>query len=182
MPTWKKLEENCKSFLSFQNISLKNFLATFALNFQPCFHKYHDKVCSEKEQCCLTKECGCFERGYCDKYCGCDLKKCKIRYYLMIWRLIRFRRKGCDCKSNCMGKKCPCYSLGLECDPDLCKCCFNTKDKFKTNNCTNQAVFFKKSKVSLLKSIEFFHNILDYKNWTIGSMSRSWSIQYRTNI
>jgi len=112
----------------------ENFKSTFAIDYQPCYHRHYDRTCTKEEQCCMDESCCCFQRGFCDKYCGCDLQKCKIR------------RKGCDCKSDCNGKKCPCHSLNAECDPDLCKCCFNTTTKGKTNNCQNQSIYFRKGK------------------------------------
>lgn len=69
-PNWKTLEQNVTG--------------TFAIDFQPCYHNHHNKITSEEEQHCMSSDCCCFERGYCDKYCGCDLKKCKIRFDIKI--------------------------------------------------------------------------------------------------
>jgi len=120
-------------FLNMKHLE-ENFKSTFAIDYQPCYHRHYDRACTKEEQCCMNESCCCFQRGFCDKYCGCDLQKCKIR------------RKGCDCKSGCNGKKCPCHSLNAECDPDLCKGCFNTTGKSKTNNCQNQSIYFRKGK------------------------------------
>ncbi len=107
-----------------------------ATDYKPCYHRYHDKACSEEEKSC-TENCACFKRGFCDKYCGCDPMKCKIR------------RKGCDCKGNCLINKCACFMTNAECDPDLCKGCFEriNGDKCKTNDCQNQMIYFNKRKL-----------------------------------
>lgn len=112
----------------------ENLKRAFGIEPHPCYHTHY--TCTEEEQNCMSEDCFCFKRGFCDKYCGCDLNKCKIR------------RKGCDCKSDCIGKKCPCHSINAECDPDLCKCCFNTREgSQQINSCQNQSIYFGKGKV-----------------------------------
>jgi len=83
----KNSKKIARVFISEFKLYFLIFLATFALNFQPCYHKYSDRICSEEEQCCMSEGCGCYHRGYCDKYCGCDPNKCKIRYrkFLLNW-------------------------------------------------------------------------------------------------
>ena len=65
-----------------------------------------------------TSHCPC--RGdvnFCEKFCGCDPKKCGNRF------------EGCHCKCGIVGgrrcstKQCPCMAAGRECDPDLCRTC-----------------------------------------------------------
>lgn len=65
-PNYKLLKENTKM--------------TYALEYQPCFHHFHNKEIPLENQCCSNESCPCFLRGFCDKYCGCDLDLCKIRF------------------------------------------------------------------------------------------------------
>ena len=46
-----------------------------------------------------------------------------------------------------MANNCPCHAINAECDPDLCKSCFNTKDRIKKGHCQNQMIYFSKKKV-----------------------------------
>ena len=49
----------------------------------------------------------CRKRGFCDNYCFCDPRKCKIQ------------RRGCDCKDDCSKNGCNCFKNSLECDQDV---------------------------------------------------------------
>ena len=66
------------NFHNMKNLE-ENFKRTFAIDYKPCYHSHYDKTCTEEEQSCMSEDCRCFQRGFCDKYCGCDLSKCKIR-------------------------------------------------------------------------------------------------------
>ncbi|KAK9917862.1 hypothetical protein WJX75_009030 [Coccomyxa subellipsoidea] len=56
-------------------------------------------------------ECSCAKsKNFCEKFCACG-PSCSIRFV------------GCDCKSGCRTKACPCFASGHECDPDACTAC-----------------------------------------------------------
>ncbi|TYH95970.1 hypothetical protein ES332_A12G144600v1 [Gossypium tomentosum] len=59
------------------------------------------------------KQCPCLNNGTCcEKYCGCS-KSCKNRF------------RGCHCaKRQCRSRQCPCFAVGRECDPDVCRNCW----------------------------------------------------------
>ena len=45
--------------------------------------------------------CPCLaSKNFCEKFCGCSTAKCGIRFV------------GCDCKSGCRSKACPCFAAG----------------------------------------------------------------------
>ena len=45
--------------------------------------------------------CPCLKsKNFCEKFCGCCPTKCGIRF------------QGCDCKSGCRSKTCPCFAAG----------------------------------------------------------------------
>ncbi|RMY82193.1 hypothetical protein D0861_08000 [Hortaea werneckii] len=80
--------------------------------FYPCHHP---------GQTCESAECSCFENMVpCEKTCSCSTD-CARRF------------KGCSCSTERLKKgqrlmcyedeRCVCYSLGRECDPDLCGSC-----------------------------------------------------------
>ncbi|KAI7222388.1 SET domain-containing protein [Hortaea werneckii] len=80
--------------------------------FYPCHHP---------GQTCEGAECSCFENMVpCEKTCSCSTE-CARRF------------KGCSCSTERLKKgqrlmcyedeRCVCYSLGRECDPDLCGSC-----------------------------------------------------------
>ncbi|GAB1734954.1 hypothetical protein NU219Hw_g31t1 [Hortaea werneckii] len=80
--------------------------------FYPCHHP---------GQTCESAECSCFENMVpCEKTCSCS-PDCARRF------------KGCSCSAERLKKgqrlmcyedeRCVCYSLGRECDPDLCGSC-----------------------------------------------------------
>ncbi|KAI6989414.1 SET domain-containing protein, partial [Hortaea werneckii] len=80
--------------------------------FYPCHHP---------GQTCEGAECSCFENMVpCEKTCSCSAE-CARRF------------KGCACSTERLKKgqrlmcyedeRCVCYSLGRECDPDLCGSC-----------------------------------------------------------
>ncbi|RMY12004.1 hypothetical protein D0868_02820 [Hortaea werneckii] len=80
--------------------------------FYPCHHP---------GQTCEGVECSCFENMVpCEKTCSCSAE-CARRF------------KGCSCSTERLKKgqrlmcyedeRCVCYSLGRECDPDLCGSC-----------------------------------------------------------
>jgi hypothetical protein len=73
--------------------------------------------CSCKGPC--HEGCPCFgDLNFCEKFCGCDPKKCNNRF------------PGCRCRDErgrrCLTKNCPCMAAGRECDPDLCGGCIPT--------------------------------------------------------
>lgn len=46
--------------------------------------------------------CPCLKsKNFCEKFCGCSPAKCGIRF------------QGCDCKSGCRSKTCPCFAAGV---------------------------------------------------------------------
>lgn len=54
--------------------------------------------------------CVCISKAnFCEVFCACG-PKCKNRY------------SGCRCNGNCGTKLCPCFTMGHECDADLCSC------------------------------------------------------------
>ncbi|EGR32789.1 SET domain protein [Ichthyophthirius multifiliis] len=72
----------------------------------------------------------CAERGFCDIYCGCDINDCKIR------------KKGCRCiNGKCKTNLCICFSLGMECDPEICNMCYGCEKK---NRCENNEYVYRK--------------------------------------
>jgi hypothetical protein len=55
--------------------------------------------------------------------------------------IIRSERPYCTCKrSNCLKKYCVCFTAGLSCDPDKCRC-VNCKDPHRTNSRVAQRPF-----------------------------------------
>lgn len=73
--------------------------------------------CSCEGPC--NEGCPCFgDVTFCEKFCGCDPKKCNNRF------------PGCRCRDErgrrCLTKNCPCMAAGRECDPDLCGGCIPT--------------------------------------------------------
>jgi hypothetical protein len=79
---------------------INNFIIALYLNYEPCFHK-GDEDCN--------KDCLCYNRGFCEKFCTCNKMTCKIRF------------QGCDCQGQCTTNQCNCKVQGRECDVDLCK-------------------------------------------------------------
>lgn len=70
--------------------------------------------CSHKGSCSDAK-CSCFKNGItCEKTCACAAS-CKRRY------------RGCTCAQEGIvcwdSKRCDCWNLNRECDPDLCASC-----------------------------------------------------------
>ena len=50
--------------------------------------------------------CPCLKsKNFCEKFCGCSPAKCGIRF------------QGCDCKSGCRSKTCPCFAAGTVSSP-----------------------------------------------------------------
>ena len=82
------------------------------LEYNPCTH-LGNVPCNEF--------CPCFERGFCEKFCACNKKLCKLLY------------DGCKCKGNCLTSSCPCKVNGRECDPDLCLKCSNVLSLCQNN-------------------------------------------------
>ncbi|GAU94907.1 hypothetical protein RvY_06606 [Ramazzottius varieornatus] len=72
--------------------------------------------------------CSCVDRGtFCERFCDCDAK-CENRF------------PGCKCTGDCRGKRCPCFVARRECDPELCKCAFeSSKDRCQ---CKNTPILF----------------------------------------
>jgi len=104
-------------------------------NYSPCDHP--GEVCSTQ-----TEGCNCINaENFCDKFCYCS-KDCKNRF------------PGCQCKSNCNSKHCPCYIAGRECDPDLCGKCnagdFDYIPHPETSKCKNIAMQRKLGKKLLI--------------------------------
>ena len=89
------------------------------------------RPCSHKGPCTPDNGCDCFKRGFCEKYCICK-GFCERQY------------PGCYCKRGmCLDKKCKCFANNRECDPDLCKCCYNYDlmtlyRRFTTNSITHK--------------------------------------------
>lgn len=70
------------------------------LHYSECIHD-HGELCT-------NSECGCFSRGFCEKFCLCPAD-CQLRY------------PGCSCKAgSCNTRLCSCYANKRECDADLC--------------------------------------------------------------
>eukprot|EP01017_Pseudomicrothorax_dubius_P051323 TRINITY_DN9859_c0_g1_i1.p1 TRINITY_DN9859_c0_g1~~TRINITY_DN9859_c0_g1_i1.p1 ORF type:complete len:432 (-),score=57.39 TRINITY_DN9859_c0_g1_i1:160-1455(-) len=93
-------------------------------DYKPCIHTFENG--GNPEHNCLDG-CECAERGFCEIYCNCHPKFCKIR------------KKGCACNGNCLGTKCVCFSLKRECEPSTCKCCFG-----EGSSCKNQYILDQK--------------------------------------
>ncbi|EAS01979.2 SET domain protein (macronuclear) [Tetrahymena thermophila SB210] len=89
-------------------------------SYQHCVHYRHNR----KPVDTSCKKCCCRKRGFCDQYCMCDPKKCKIY------------RFGCNCQDNCSKNTCICFKRNVECDPDICKSCFECKSKCNNNQIT----------------------------------------------
>ena len=82
-------------------IQVKNILKmTGPMHYGECFHSNGES--------CINSGCGCYSRGYCEKFCLCS-PSCPLRF------------TGCKCKAgSCHAKQCPCYDNKRECDEDLC--------------------------------------------------------------
>tara|TARA_B110000977_G_scaffold125247_2_gene160408 strand:+ start:3643 stop:7164 length:3522 start_codon:yes stop_codon:yes gene_type:complete len=67
--------------------------------------------------CCDPKgKCACIRDGnFCEKWCGCG-GNCGNDF------------PGCNCKTACNSRACPCVAADRECDPDLCKRCAHTSE------------------------------------------------------
>ncbi|KAL4442880.1 hypothetical protein ABPG74_010769 [Tetrahymena malaccensis] len=89
-------------------------------SYQHCVHYRHNSRPVDTS----CKKCCCRKRGFCDQYCMCDPKKCKIY------------RFGCNCQDNCSKNTCICFKRNVECDPDICKSCFECKSKCNNNQIT----------------------------------------------
>lgn len=92
------------------------------LPYLPCWHP--GKPCD--------RSCPCVENGlYCEKYCFCDVSCCN-------------RFAGCSCNSICDNTTCPCYQAMRECDPDVCRNCFDAEGDCR--RCRNNAIQFRRWK------------------------------------
>ena len=81
------------------------------LPYSPCSH-FGNQTC--------TENCICAKRGYCERFCKCNINLCKYAFH------------GCHCtKGDCNSSHCSCFLNSRECDPVLCKNCFKNKCKNK---------------------------------------------------
>jgi len=78
-----------------------------------------------------------------------------------IKNLNNHRRKGCDCKTDCLSSKCSCFLQNSECDPDLCQNCFHTNYSVKKGECKNNFIFFNLQKVEFFSQIIIFSILLN---------------------
>lgn len=88
---------------------------------------------------CTAKTCRCVENGVnCEKYCSCNHNR--VYSTRPDKRLpCNHAFQGCTCRSAiaCISNACVCYSYGRECDPDLCRACFDCRDNGGARSCRN---------------------------------------------
>eukprot|EP00803_Ostreobium_quekettii_P007770 evm.model.scf_79.12 EVM.evm.TU.scf_79.12 scf_79:100530-110053(-) len=86
----------------------KNLMLSKRANHNPSKSWPGYQPCNCEGQCDVN--CPCVQRGtWCEKFCACSTD-CTVRF------------PGCKCKGLCGTKRCPCQSVGRDCDPDRCKC------------------------------------------------------------
>ncbi|KAL4491391.1 hypothetical protein ABPG72_008047 [Tetrahymena utriculariae] len=107
-------QDECYGYTNVQNETQQDD------SYQHCVHYRHNS----KPVDTSCKKCCCRQRGFCDQYCMCDPKKCKIY------------RFGCNCQDNCSKNTCICFKRNIECDPEICKSCFECKSKCNNNQIT----------------------------------------------
>ncbi len=94
-------------------------------NYPYCLHYFIDRAADPRP--CTS--CPCNERGFCIPICSCP-PDCQLM------------NLGCKCpsKESCRTASCPCFAADLECDPEVCICCFNTHRTKKANRCANNEI------------------------------------------
>ncbi|EKG21255.1 hypothetical protein MPH_01398 [Macrophomina phaseolina MS6] len=100
--------------------------------------------CSHRGSCSDAK-CSCFKNGVtCEKTCACAAS-CKRRYRGCICA-----QEGLICKEN---KKCDCWNLNRECDPDLCASCGASEVLDPVNRHNDAAIRGKCTNVNIQRNV-----------------------------